>query len=167
MAGLMLHNARLIDGTGRAPMPDAAVLIEDGKFTWVGKTADAPDADGAERIDLGGRTICPGFFDCHVHFSLPGPSASPWERLQVPLSYHTLSVFGTPVKVGNLLSFLGWPCRHPCLAAVGAVRCQGGAPAAQRGRTTVVPARIPPHTPGRVDKAKSVAIQAMWSLHVY
>lgn len=85
MARLLLHNATLIDGTGAAPVPDAAVLIDGTTIAWVGATADAPDAD--RKVDLGGHTLCPGFFDCHVHFSLPGAGASPLERVMQPPSY--------------------------------------------------------------------------------
>ena len=49
----------------------------------------------------------------------------------------------------------------------GRSRGQGGAPAAQRGRTTLTPATDPPHTGGRADEVKSVAIQVMCCLRVY
>src|SRR4029079_7876276 len=66
-----------------------------------------------------------------------------------------LSVLGTPVKVGVRCRFGCWPCRHPCVVAVGPwSEGQGGAPAAQQGRTTLTPARIPPHTPGRVGQGE-------------
>lgn len=73
MTRLLLHRATLIDGTGAAPVPSAAVLVEDGKITWAGVEEDLPPQDGAApvRVDLAGNTICPGFFDCHVHFGLP------------------------------------------------------------------------------------------------
>lgn len=82
-----LHNATLIDGTGADPVPDAGVLVEDGRFTAVGPAAEVTVPDGATRIDLGGNTVCPGFFDCHVHFTLPGTKGSPIEKALEPLSY--------------------------------------------------------------------------------
>ncbi|BBY16770.1 amidohydrolase family protein [Mycolicibacterium litorale] len=86
MNRLLLHHATLIDGTGDAPLADAAVLIEDGHILWVGTLSDAP-ADDAVRVDVGGHTICPGFFDCHVHFSLPGAGATPLDLALHPPSY--------------------------------------------------------------------------------
>jgi len=77
MTTTILHNAQLIDGTGGDPVADAVVVIEDGKITWAGAAADAPAADESKnpvKVDLGGNTITPGFFDVHVHLSLPGPS---------------------------------------------------------------------------------------------
>lgn len=62
-------NARLVDGTGAPPVDGATVLVADGRFTYAGPAAEAPEvAAGAEVVDLGGRTLLPGFFDCHVHF---------------------------------------------------------------------------------------------------
>jgi imidazolonepropionase-like amidohydrolase len=50
---LRLTNARLLDGT------HADVLIEDGRI--------APVGDGANVIDLDGRTLLPGLIDAHIH----------------------------------------------------------------------------------------------------
>ena len=59
---------RLIDGTGAAPVDAAAVVIEAGTFTYAGPAHSRPAATDETVIDLGGRTLLPGFFDCHVHF---------------------------------------------------------------------------------------------------
>lgn len=80
MPPLLLHNATLVDGTGTAPEPSAAVLVDDGKITWVGSEGDLPTSTATAsptRIDLAGNTICPGFFDCHVHLGLPGAGGLP------------------------------------------------------------------------------------------
>lgn len=91
MPPLLLHNATLVDGTGTAPEPSAAVLVDDGKITWVGSEGDLPTSTATAsptRIDLAGNTICPGFFDCHVHLGLPGAGGLPLDRILHPLSYH-------------------------------------------------------------------------------
>ena len=91
MPSLLLHNATLVDGTGGTPVPSAAVLIHDGKTAWAGPEADLPtsqSAEGPTSVDLAGNTICPGFFDCHVHLGLPGAGGLPLDRVLHPLSYH-------------------------------------------------------------------------------
>lgn len=90
MTRLLLHHATLIDGTGANPVPSAALLIDDGRISWAGAEADLPAPTGVTpiRVDLGGHTICPGFFDCHVHLGLPGAGGLPLDRIMHPLSYH-------------------------------------------------------------------------------
>jgi len=46
-----------------------ALLARDGRVVAVGRAADvAREATGAERIDLRGGLMTPGWFDAHVHF---------------------------------------------------------------------------------------------------
>lgn len=45
-----------------------AFTVEDGVFTAVGSEEEVFSASGeAERIDLGGKFVCPGFIDSHMH----------------------------------------------------------------------------------------------------
>ncbi len=67
-AALRITGARLIDGTGRAPIDNAELLVDaDGRILYVGPTALAPLATATEEWDLAGRTLLPGFIDAHVH----------------------------------------------------------------------------------------------------
>ncbi|MGX1857407.1 amidohydrolase family protein, partial [Dietzia sp. NPDC055340] len=55
MTTTILHNARLIDGTGADPVADAVVVIDDGKITYAGPADKAPQSDdAATKIDVGG-----------------------------------------------------------------------------------------------------------------
>lgn len=85
-----LHNARLIDGNGGEPIADAVVLIDDGRITYAGPASEAPtssDAADVVSVDLEGNSVCPGFFDVHVHLSLPGTKGSPAMAALVTPSY--------------------------------------------------------------------------------
>ena len=65
---MLLTNATVIDGTGRAPLERASVRIEGGRIVEVGSVgADGTVPDGA--LDLGGRTLMPGLIDAHAHLS--------------------------------------------------------------------------------------------------
>jgi imidazolonepropionase-like amidohydrolase len=67
----VLHAAHLLDiEAGRLVSP-AEVLVEGDRISQVGATVDHPA--GAERIDLGDRTLMPGLIDAHIHLFLhPG-----------------------------------------------------------------------------------------------
>ena len=65
---IVFVGARLIDGTGAGPLDATAVVVEDGRFTYVGPAHERAVMPGETVIDLAGRTLLPGFFDCHVHF---------------------------------------------------------------------------------------------------
>jgi len=76
---LLLRDVRLIDGTGADPRPATDVLVADGLIAGVGPAGTVvpgwPTADPARLtvVDGAGRTLLPGFLDCHVHVStLPG-----------------------------------------------------------------------------------------------
>jgi imidazolonepropionase-like amidohydrolase len=62
---LVLKGGTLIDGTGRAPVENATIVIRGDRIESVGQGGDAPDE--AETIELAGRTVLPGFIDGHGH----------------------------------------------------------------------------------------------------
>ncbi len=63
---LVLDNARIIDGTGAPPIEHGRIVIEGKTIVAVGAER-TPAPAGAERIDLGGRTVIPGLIDLHFH----------------------------------------------------------------------------------------------------
>jgi len=63
----ILENFTLIDGTGRPPVPAAALLVRDGKIDYAGPKAQMRAPAGAERLDLTGKYVMPGIIDLHVH----------------------------------------------------------------------------------------------------
>ncbi len=79
MASTVFTGGQIFDGTGTAPMR-GDLRVEDGRITDVGL-----DSDGDTEVDVTGKTICPGFFDCHVH--LTTSTIDTLERLNTPLSY--------------------------------------------------------------------------------
>ena len=55
------------------PLADT-VVIENGKFTYVGKAEGCTSKADDEVIDLGGKFVIPGLIDSHQHWSLPSTS---------------------------------------------------------------------------------------------
>ena len=62
-----LRAARLIDGTGAAPITNGIVVVTDDKIVAVGKQGSVNVPAGARTIDLGDATLLPGFIDAHTH----------------------------------------------------------------------------------------------------
>jgi imidazolonepropionase-like amidohydrolase len=59
--------ARLIDGTGGAPIDDAVLQVRDGRVESMGPRASVRVPPDAERVDFAGRTIIPGLLNAHGH----------------------------------------------------------------------------------------------------
>lgn len=81
----LFKNARLIDGNGGDPMSKQAVLVDGERIVGVGPLDALDVPPDAKHIDLDGRTLLPGFIDCHVHIlwnadpkaKMPRPSNIP------------------------------------------------------------------------------------------
>jgi predicted amidohydrolase YtcJ len=63
----VLLNGKFVDGRGVA---GSSMTIRNGRIVSVGQTVSTPS--GVRTIDLGGRTVIPGFIDAHVHFTRAG-----------------------------------------------------------------------------------------------
>jgi imidazolonepropionase-like amidohydrolase len=59
--------ATLLDGTGAAAVPDAAVVVADGRISWVGRAVDRPRDPGLRVVDAAGKYLLPGLLDANVH----------------------------------------------------------------------------------------------------
>lgn len=67
---IAIRAGSLIDGTGRAPVSNALILVEGGKIISV-TPGGTPPAD-VQLIDLSYATVLPGFMDVHTHIFLQG-----------------------------------------------------------------------------------------------
>src|SRR5215471_19482425 len=63
----VLKNFTLIDGTGKAPAASSAMIMDNGRVTWVGPTAQLKAPAGAETVDLTGKFMMPGIINLHGH----------------------------------------------------------------------------------------------------
>ncbi len=67
---------------------NAALLFDAGVITWVGPADDLPaEADAAERIDIQGRAVLPGWVDSHTHMVFDGDRAQEFEARMAGQSY--------------------------------------------------------------------------------
>jgi imidazolonepropionase-like amidohydrolase len=63
----LYEGARLITGGDEAPIENSAFLVENGRFTRVGRRGDVAAPAGTIRVDLAGKTVIPGLIDGHSH----------------------------------------------------------------------------------------------------
>src|SRR5262245_48282850 len=67
---IVLRGATLIDGTDRAPVRDATVVVRNGWIVAVGPRSTIPVPRGSRVIDLTGRYLLPGFIETHGHLAI-------------------------------------------------------------------------------------------------
>ncbi len=79
MTRTIFAGGSVFDGTGSDPA-SGDVVIEDGRIVDVG-----PGLDGDEVIDIAGKTLLPGLFDCHVHVTVSHVDS--WRLVNTPFSY--------------------------------------------------------------------------------
>src|SRR5688500_13020562 len=79
MTRTLFSGGSIFDGTGAA-VGQADLAVEDGRVVEIG-----PGLDGDERVDVTGKTILPGLFDCHTHVTFS--HIDTMRRLQAPFSY--------------------------------------------------------------------------------
>ena len=68
-----IFNGQIIDGTGREPIANGALLVRGNRIIAVGQERDVPrPGQPHTSINAHGGTILPGLIDTHVHFMLEG-----------------------------------------------------------------------------------------------
>ncbi len=87
----LISNGQLIDGTGADPIPNAALLVENGAISFAGPAAEAPEnpAD-CGRIDANGGTIMPGLVEAHFHATYFNVAALEDLDIKYPVEYVSL-----------------------------------------------------------------------------
>lgn len=80
MRTLITNIGELTTNTEAGVVRDAAVIIENERFAWVGSADDAPpDPAGYAEVDAEGRAVIPGFVDSHSHIVFGGDRATEFE----------------------------------------------------------------------------------------
>jgi N-acyl-D-amino-acid deacylase len=108
IAAIVILGATLMDGSGRAPLRDSAVIIEGDQIVAVGRRGQVKIPAGARVIDARGLVVSPGFIDAHNH-SDRGFETDPSASSQVSQGITTVVVGqdgGSPFPVGQFLSNL-------------------------------------------------------------
>jgi len=65
---IVIKGGLLVDGTGKAPIPNSVVVIEGGKIKAVGPLGQVTIPPRAQMIEATNNVILPGLIDMHVHY---------------------------------------------------------------------------------------------------
>jgi imidazolonepropionase-like amidohydrolase len=64
---VVFEGARLIVGDESAAIENAVFVVDEGAFTQVGPAGSVQVPEGAERVNLAGKTVMPAIIDAHGH----------------------------------------------------------------------------------------------------
>jgi imidazolonepropionase-like amidohydrolase len=64
-----IAGATLIDGSDAAPIPDAIVIVRDGRIAAAGPRASVSIPRGVQVLDGRGKTLLSGLWEMHTHYS--------------------------------------------------------------------------------------------------
>ncbi|MCC6770747.1 MAG: amidohydrolase family protein [Gemmatimonadaceae bacterium] len=98
---LAITGATVIDGTGRAAMPDATVLIVDGRIAALGAARTVTIPVGATRVDGRGKFVIPGLMDANLHLYLNGDLES---LITLEDRYHEVVLEGAQIALRSGLT---------------------------------------------------------------
>src|SRR6202030_4620046 len=103
------EGARLITGGGNT-IENAAFVVENGRFTQVGRRDELQLPAGAGRVDLTGKTVMPTMVDLHGHFGFQNIPAGTMSKETLSrenlidhlqrLAFHGI---GAVVSIGDLI----------------------------------------------------------------
>jgi N-acyl-D-amino-acid deacylase len=105
---IIILGATLIDGSGRAPIKDSAVVIEGDRIVAVGRRGQVKIPADARVIDARGMVVSPGFIDAHNH-SDRGFTSDPTAASQVSQGITTVVIGqdgGSALPIGEYLTSL-------------------------------------------------------------
>lgn len=113
---LAITGATVIDGTGRAPMQDAVILIRDGRIASLGSARDVAVPSNATRIDARGKFLIPGLMDANLHLYLNGDLES---LIKFEDRYYEVALEGAQIALrsGQTTVFDTWGPRAALIKA--------------------------------------------------
>ena len=135
---LALVGAQLIDATGALAVADSVVVVREGRIESAGPRDTTPVPDGAETLDLTGKTIIPGLVNLHVHYREGPEEIERQFRSQLHYGVTTSRSIGSdsPERVAHLLESAGRPDAPRTYTAGTGFSYPGGFNAAGRNAPT-------------------------------
>jgi imidazolonepropionase-like amidohydrolase len=129
-AATVYEGARLIVGDGSDPIEDSAFVVQNNKFTAVGRKGQITVPEGAARVDLTGKTVMPAIVDTHTHMSTNR------EELVSQLQHKAYYGSGVVMSLGQDTGDVAFQVRDEVIPGAARLRSAGrGITAPEPGRT--------------------------------
>jgi len=129
---VLFEGARLIVGDGKAPIENSAFLVQNRRFTRIGKKGEIRLPAGAARIDLTGKTVIPAMIDVHSHLGflkqLDGSMSKEnfnRENLIDHLNRYAYHGFAATISVGTDMGELPYQLREEVIPGAALFRTVG------------------------------------------
>lgn len=88
------------DGSVLGIIRDAALIVDgSGMLTWLGSATEAPAADRC--VDVGGRSVIPGFVDSHAHLVFAGDRAPEFAARMTGARYDGGGIISTVAETAS------------------------------------------------------------------
>ena len=144
-AAVLFEGARLITGDGTAPIENSAFIVENSRFTRVGRRGEVQAPAGAVRVDLSGKTVIPGMIDLHTHpgYGSNAPDSYTRETLVEHLQRYAYYGFAVIVSLGQDQGDLAFQIRANPIPGAALYRTAGLGVAVPGGGPPGVRATIP------------------------
>src|SRR5690606_36811588 len=101
---LIIDHVTVIDGTGAAPQPDMAVIIEGSKIAAV-KPSSLAAGESGKRIDATGKYLIPGLMDVHIHLRGAGRPSGPGTKWMTVARDEALAALASYLYAGATTVF--------------------------------------------------------------
>jgi imidazolonepropionase-like amidohydrolase len=117
-------------GNGSAAIEDSAFVVQNGRFTAVGRRGQVTVPAGATRVDLTGKTVIPAIIDTHKH--VPVERAALLDTLQHHAFYGVTAIMSLGQDTGDV----AFQVRGETIPGAARLRTAGrGITAPEPGRT--------------------------------
>jgi imidazolonepropionase-like amidohydrolase len=160
-AATVYEGARLIVGDGSAPIEDSAFVVQNDRFTEIGRRGQINVPAGAARVDLTGKTVMPAIVDTHKHLA-----ADNRDTLVTQLQHLAYWGVGVAMSLGQDNTDIPFQVREETIPNAARLRTAGrGITAPEPGRTEApywVKTEEEARTAVRELAAKKVDLVKLW-----
>ncbi|MBL8049216.1 MAG: imidazolonepropionase [Chthonomonas sp.] len=96
MSEFAIIHASLLTMGDRGLIRDGAMMVRDGRISWIGATNEL--AYGGDTVDARGGLVSPGFVDSHTHLVFAGHRAGEFDQRNAGASYQEIAAAGGGIK---------------------------------------------------------------------